>query len=237
MAFSLEEIRMREKEYHDCCYDNLELFAEGSWLHKPVKAVMDYFSYLDTKPEVNVLDLGCGVGRNSIPIALKMDECRTGKIVCVDLLDSAIRNLAKNVDRYMVSDKIELVRSDIRDYIIIPHFFDFIFSVSTIEHLDSELTFDRVIRGMIDGTKHKGLHYILMNTNVRETHIESSKSLEPMFELSFQAEYLLGKFHSHYGDWTVLEQTVKPYELEIDRNGERVLLQSDVVTWAVQKDR
>jgi 2-polyprenyl-3-methyl-5-hydroxy-6-metoxy-1,4-benzoquinol methylase len=61
----IDYIREEEKKYHEHCYDNYKLFEEGSWLHKPVKTVMDLFTYFDGKPELRVLDLGCGIGRNS----------------------------------------------------------------------------------------------------------------------------------------------------------------------------
>jgi SAM-dependent methyltransferase len=61
-------IRTKEKEYHDECYTTTELFEPGSWLHKPVKTIIDLLELFDHQTEVNVLDLGCGVGRNCIPI-------------------------------------------------------------------------------------------------------------------------------------------------------------------------
>jgi len=80
----ISQIRTEEKKYHDYCYDNYTLFEAGSWLHKPVKTVIDLLPMLEGKEEVKVLDLGCGVGRNSIPIAEKMKKSG-GKVVCVDL--------------------------------------------------------------------------------------------------------------------------------------------------------
>lgn len=86
------DIRSKEKEYHDHCYENYKLFEQGSWLHKPVQTILDLFSNFDDRDEVNVLDLGCGIGRNSIPLVEKLGE-RKGTIVCVDLLESAIDKL------------------------------------------------------------------------------------------------------------------------------------------------
>jgi SAM-dependent methyltransferase len=58
----IEFIRKEEKKYHDHCYDHYKLFEEGSWLHKPVKTVMDLLPLFDGREHLRVLDLGCGVG-------------------------------------------------------------------------------------------------------------------------------------------------------------------------------
>lgn len=78
----IEFIRNEEKKYHDYCYDKYKLFEEGSWLHKPVKTVTDLLHLFDGKENVKVLDLGCGVGRNSIPKA-EVIKSKNGKVVCV----------------------------------------------------------------------------------------------------------------------------------------------------------
>jgi methylase of polypeptide subunit release factors len=58
--------RRKEIEYHEKFYAETELFQPGSWLSRPVKVVLES---LPQKDNIQVLDLGCGVGRNSIPIA------------------------------------------------------------------------------------------------------------------------------------------------------------------------
>ncbi|MNP80885.1 hypothetical protein D3C76_1790980 [compost metagenome] len=55
-----------------------------------------------------------------------------------------------------------------------------------------------------------------------------------MYELMFETTYLSKKFEKLYKNWKTLKHTVKPFEVEITRDGRRVLLESDVVTWVVQ---
>lgn len=88
----LELIRKEEMKYHDFCYENYKLFEEGSWLYKPVKTVMDLLPIFKNHEKIRVLDLGSGVGRNSIPIAQEIKN-KNGKVVCIDLLDSALDKL------------------------------------------------------------------------------------------------------------------------------------------------
>jgi 2-polyprenyl-3-methyl-5-hydroxy-6-metoxy-1,4-benzoquinol methylase len=230
----LQIIRQKEKEYHDACYENHVFFQPGSWLHKPVKTIMDLMSHFDDKSEIDVLDLGSGVGRNSIPIAVKLKQ-KKGKVVCVDFLDSAISKLQQYSHHYGVKDQICPILSEISKYRIREASFDFIFSVSALEHLESEEVFDRVLEGMIKGTKLHGLNCIIISTNIRETIIESGEPIEPMFELLFDTDYLIHKFESMYNGWELIKKTVKSYGAEIARDGKKVFLESNVITWAVRK--
>jgi len=84
----IEHIRKEEKKYHDLCYENYKLFEEGSWLYKPVKTVLDQLPLFEGKQDIRVLDLGSGVGRNSIPVAKEIKN--NGKVVCVDLFSLSI---------------------------------------------------------------------------------------------------------------------------------------------------
>lgn len=230
----LQMIRKSEKEYHDHCYENVELFEPGSWLHKPVQTIMDLLPAFDQKKEVNVLDLGSGVGRNSIPLASYFAE-KEGKVVCVDLLESAAKKLAQYSEQYNVSEKIQLVKSDISEYNIPTNYFDLIIAVSALEHLDSEKAFDKVIDQMIRGTKTEGINCMIINTGVRETKLETGESIDPMYELLFETNFLIEKLEQAYQGWEKIKFTVKPYTIEITRDEQPIMLESDVVTWVARK--
>ena len=229
----LQLIRKSEKAYHDHCYEHDELFKPGSWLHKPVKTVMELLPMLEQNKEVNVLDLGSGVGRNSIPIADYFKE-KAGKVVCVDLLESAIKKLGQYSEQYNVSHKIHPVLSDISEYSIPHNEFHLIVSVSALEHVDSERTFDEVIVNMILGTQIDGINCIIISTGIKETMIDTGESIEPMYEILFETNHLIEKLERVYKGWHHIKLTVRPYAIEIVREGQRVRLESDVVTWVVQ---
>ncbi|ANS74200.1 hypothetical protein AWM70_06065 [Paenibacillus yonginensis] len=230
----LQLIRQKEKEYHDEAYKQFELFQPGSWLHKPVQTIMELLVHFKEKDELRVLDLGCGVGRNSIPIAQSL-EYKPGEVVAVDLLESAVAKLQSYSRQYGVEDRIRPVLSDISAYPIAERYFDLIFSVSALEHLDSEANWSEVIKRMKQGTKPGGLNAIIMSTSVRETVEDTGDELDPMYELMFSTESLLQKLEGLYAGWEVLKQTVKPYAVQIKRDGRAIKLESDVVTWVVQR--
>ncbi|WEG11702.1 class I SAM-dependent methyltransferase [Pullulanibacillus sp. KACC 23026] len=231
----IEYIRSAEKDYHDYCYDNYRLFEKGSWLNKPVKMVMDQLQLFAENESLSVLDLGSGVGRNSIPIA---QHIKKGKVVCVDLLNSAIDKLKQYSNEFGVSGLIQTVRSDIADYTIQKEDFNYIVAVSSLEHLDSEETFEKVVQQMAKGTKVNGINCIIVNSNLTETLLESNEKLEALMEINLTTEEMLTKLHDLYGDgWEVINELVKPLDYQIVRNEKPVLLSTDAITFVVRKTR
>lgn len=229
----IEYIREEEKKYHDFCYDNYKLFEKGSWLYKPVKTVMNYLSFFDKK-ELKVLDLGSGVGRNSIPIAEKI-KGSGGKVVCVDLLDSAIEKLERYSRDFEVETAIELVQADIGDYPIKKDAFDYIIAVSSIEHVATEDIFDKVLQQMMEGTKVGGINCIIVNSEITEVEIETNKILDALMEINLPTDKMINKLKSIYEGWEVVNQSVKALEYPIVRNDKQVMLKTNAITYVGRK--
>lgn len=231
----IEFIRNEEKKYHDYCYENYKLFEEGSWLYKPVKTVMDLLPLLDNKDNLKVIDLGCGVGRNSIPIAEAIKD-RNGKVVCVDILDSALNKLKEYSNEYHVEDIIQTEKADIGNYEIQPNEFDLVVAVSTLEHVNSEAIFDKVVRQMADGTKDNGVNCLIVNSELEEIDLETKVKLDALMELNLSTETMINKLSSIYSEWSVLKTIVKPLEYNIIRNEKPVLLKTNAITYVVRKN-
>ncbi|WP_240417042.1 class I SAM-dependent methyltransferase [Paenibacillus periandrae] len=230
----IERIRNEERKYHEACYDNYQLFEEGSWLHKPVKTVMDTLSNFDYMNKLIVLDLGCGVGRNSIPIAETL-KTRSGKVVCIDLMQAALNKLLRYSHKYGVSDYMETYLSDIGEYNISDKEFDYIIAVSALEHVESELKFTQVLEKMVRGTKDRGINCIIMNTNIQEIDISTSTELEPLIELNMTTDRSKELLSRAYEGWEVNYTTVKSLAFNIERNEREILLKSDCITYVVQR--
>lgn len=229
----IQYIRNAEKEYHDFCYDHYKLFEEGSWLYKPVKTVMDQLPQFKEVDEVHVLDLGSGVGRNSIPIAKYI---KGGKVVCVDLLDSAIEKLTKYSKEYGVHHVIEAVQSDIGDYYIQKEYFDYIVAVSSLEHLASIEEFKHVVQQMALGTRVNGINCIIVNSSLEEILLETNERLTPLVELNLATEDMQVMLNKLYGEkWEVLSEIVKPLEYQIVRDYKPVLLRTNAITYVVRR--
>lgn len=228
-----ETIRKEEKKYHDYCYDNYKLFEEGSWLHKPVKTVMELLPLFKDKNNMRVLDLGSGVGRNSIPIAQEIKN-KNGNIVCVDLLDSALNKLKIYSKEYEVKEVIETVKADIGHYEIARDEYDLIVAVSTLEHVESKDVFEHVVNQMILGTKNGGINCIIVNSEVEEIDLESNRKLDAMIEVNIKTKDMINKLNSMYEKWTLLKQLVKPLEYKIVRDGRDVLLKTNAITYVIK---
>lgn len=229
----VDYIRNKEKEYHDACYDNYKLFEKGSWLYRPVKTVMEQLPYFKEKTNIRVLDIGSGVGRNSIPIAKEIKG--RGEVVCVDLLSSATEKLNQYRKEYDVEEVIKLETVDIEDYPIEKEGFDFIIAVSALEHVASETVFDQVIKNMAKGTRKNGINCIIVNSEVEEIDIAENKKLDVMMEMNMKTDEMLYKLNRLYEGWEVREQLVKPLKYTITRDEKDVLLQTNAITYVVRK--
>ncbi|WP_312098234.1 class I SAM-dependent methyltransferase [Niallia sp.] len=230
----LDLIRKEEKKYHDFCYENYKLFEEGSWLYKPVKAVMDLLSFFPNKENMQVLDLGSGVGRNIIPIAQELKD-KNGKVICVDLLDSALEKLKLYSKEYKVEGIIETRKADIGHYVIDKNKFDLIVAVSTLEHVESDEVFEYVLKQMAVGTKKDGINCLIVNSEIEEIELETNKKLEAMMEINKKTEDMIHTLSRIYRGWEVLFQVVKPLEYIIGRDEKEVLLKTNAITFIVKK--
>ena len=87
----LQSIRESERHSHMELYSDKELYKEGSWLQKPIQTVTELFPLFAECEKFRALDLGCGVGRNSIAIAKQFQDvpCR---IDCMDILKFAMES-------------------------------------------------------------------------------------------------------------------------------------------------
>lgn len=179
--------------------------------------------------------MGCGVGRNSIPIAEAI-KARNGKVVCVDLLDSALNKLKEYSKEFQVEEVIRTEKADIGNYEIKPNEYDLIVEVSTLEHVKSESIFEKVVQQMADGTKSSGINLLIVNSELEEIELETSVKLDAMLEVNLLTEDMLNKLNSIYSGWEVLKTIVKPLEYNITRNEKPVLLKTKAITYIVRKN-
>ncbi|SIQ55532.1 Methyltransferase domain-containing protein [Bacillus cereus] len=227
-------IRQEEKKYHNLCYEQYKLFETGSWLYKPVKTVMDLMEYFEGQNNLQVLDLGSGVGRNSIPIAQKIKNA-SGTVTCVDLLDSALTKLQIYSKEHDVFEVIKTEQAAIENYYIQPDTFDYIVAISSLEHVQSEEDLKNVLHSMKKGTKTVGINCFIINSNIQEIDLHKNEKLDALIEINLPTEDMLHLLKSIYKEWQEIKVEIKEIAYNIVRNERHIQLKTNAITFVVQK--
>ncbi|ASI83548.1 class I SAM-dependent methyltransferase [Bacillus thuringiensis] len=230
----IDYIRQEEKKYHDLCYEQYKLFEIGSWLYKPVKTVMDLMDHFEGQNNLQVLDLGSGVGRNSIPIAQKLRNT-SGTVTCVDLLNSALTKLQTYSKEHDVFEVIKTEQAAIENYHIDSNAYDYIVAVSSLEHVKSEEDFKNVLHSMKKGTKNGGINCLIINSNIQEIDLKTNEELEALIEINLPTEEIIRLLKSIYKGWKEVKVEIKELAYNIVRDERHIQLKTNAITFVVQK--
>ena len=234
MSDRVVQIRESEKKSHSEIYLKEKLYDTDGWLSKPIKTVREICTLFSDCQNIRVLDLGAGVGRNSIYLAeeFKSKECL---IDCVDFLDIAIDKLNQNAMEHDVSRHINGIVESIEEYAIAPDTYDLIMAVSALEHVDSEAAFVKKLEEIKHGIKNAGIACLVMNSEIREVNADTYEELEPQFEVNMTTEKMNSLIENTFKDWKVIKKSVVKQEYEIPRNGVTSKLSTNVITFVVRK--
>ncbi|MGN4443652.1 class I SAM-dependent methyltransferase [Bacillus cereus group sp. MYBK79-1] len=230
----IDHIRHEEKKYHDLYYEQYKLFETGSWLYKPVKTVMDLMDYFQGQNNLQVLDLGSSVGRNSIPIAQKIKHT-SGTVTCVDLLDSALTKLQTYSKEHDVFEVIKAEQTAIENYYIQPDTYDYIVAVSSLEHVKSEKDLTNVLHSMKKGTKTGGINCLIINSNIQEIDLHTKEELDALIEINLATDDMIRLLKSIYKEWQEIKVEIKELAYNIVRNDRHIQLKTNAITFVVQK--
>ena len=230
----LEAIRQAEARSHTEAYENLTLYAPGSWLSKPVKALEALLPLYEKERGLRVLDLGSGVGRNAIACA---ERLRDSTVECVDILPMAIEKLRENAEKYGVSAQIRGVACPVDRFEVARDGYDLIIAASVLEHLDSRESAVRKLREIAAGIRTGGAVLIVMNTGVREWDCTSGESLPPQFEVNLPPAEVRGLLGDAFRGWEVLWDKCIHYEYQVPRSGRNAEIHAEVVTFTARRTR
>ena len=230
----LHEIRQAEAESHIQVYTNHVLFTPGSWLAKPVKTVAELLPLFEEYTEFRALDLGSGVGRNSIPVAQHFKDIPCC-MECVDILDLAIGKLNENALQYGVAGSIMGIVSSIDDYEISTDRYDLIMAISALEHIASRSAFEKKLSEIRDGLRFGGLACLIVNSGVMERDKATGKELSPQFEVNLPTGQMQHLLENTFAGWQVIKHTIVHQKYDIPRACGLAELETDVVTYVVRK--
>ena len=230
----INRIRESERKTHTEIYSDEKLYATDSWLKKPIKTVRDIVPLFEDYEALRVLDLGSGVGRNSIYVAefFKDKNC---VVECVDLLEIAIEKLHENAQERGVSASIRGIQKSIEEYAIAGNSYDFIMAVSALEHIDTEDSFRMKLAEIRAGLREKGVVCLVMNSEVREQNRDTKETVDAQFEVNLTTEKLQEYLNEVFEGWSALKSTVSAQEYDIPREGFISRLSTNVVTFVARK--
>lgn len=230
----LEEIRDAEARSHTAAYENLTLYAPGSWLSKPVKALEALLPLYENRRGLRVLDLGSGVGRNAIACARSLSDA---DVACVDILPVAIEKLEENADYFGVSRQIRGIVSPVDGFCVEPEGYDIILAASVLEHLDDRDCAVRKLEQIAAGIRPGGAVLIVMNTGVREWDAETGEALPPQFEVNLPPEEVRSLLAEQFSGWEVLWDKCIHYEYPVPRGRRNAMICAEVVTFTARRTR
>lgn len=230
----LARIRENERKSHTKIYTNEKLYQPGSWLQRPIKTVQDIASLFDGFKRLRVLDLGCGVGRNSIYIAeqFRNIDCL---VDCVDLLEIAIEKLLENAADRNVSSHINGITKAIEEYKIPKDSYDLIMAISALEHIDSQESFLRKLSEIRDGVHKDGIVCLVVNSDVEETCAETGEPMDAQFEVNLPSETIRAVLSECFCDWDVLKLSAVAQQYDIPREYCTSRLYTNVITYVARK--
>lgn len=224
------------QKYHREFFKKAKLFENGTWVAESegylLKLVEEYFG---EKKNIQILDLGCGIGRNAIPMA-KIIGPNGGKVTCVDVLDIAIEKLKENSEKYGVLNYIESQIKEVENFFIKKDYFDLVLSFNVLEHgVSNEGAFFKVIEDIKNGTKNGGLNYLGITTNLEELDAKTFEKLpkDIVYDASF--EKARSDLEDVYKDWEILSAEKTFYKEEYVKNGKMIVWKSDFLTFVARK--
>jgi SAM-dependent methyltransferase len=230
----LEKIRKAEADSHRASYENLELYAPGSWLSKPVRALEALLPLYEDRRGLRVLDLGSGVGRNAIACAARLPESR---VECVDILPLAIEKLRENAEKLGVAEQISGCCGPVDGFQVKRDGYDLILAASVLEHLDSREGAIGKMRQIADGIRPGGAMILVMNTGVREWDAETGEKLDAQFEVNLQPGEVKALLADCFRGWEILWDKCIHYEYPVPRGERMAVISSEVVTFTARRSK
>lgn len=233
MDSRIDKIRESEKISHTKIYNDEVLYNTDSWLKSPIKTVKDIVPLFSDQGYIRVLDLGCGIGRNSIYVAeqFKNKGCM---VDCVDILDIAIEKLKNNACIHDVEENINGMVCTIEQFSIPKNAYDLILAVSVLEHVDSRKSFLNKLQEIKEGIKSQGIVCLVLNSEVTEHNMNTKEVLEPQFEVNLPSEIIQAYIDDVFAGWNTIKKTISPQEYDIPRESVMSHLSTNVVTFVGQ---
>jgi tellurite methyltransferase len=219
----MAEGRAETVRYHQEFYRRHRLNEPGSWLHRPSSFVLRSVGAVTATGPLLAVDLGCGVGRHTIPVASALPS--GSLVIGVDLLPIAATELTRNAREAGVPDAIQAVVADLETFTIKPARVALLIACSALEHVSSRLAMEQVLLGWQRVTRIGGVHCLVIGVDRHEVDLNGrTRPARVEFPLTqVEAEALL---REGYSGWEWLEYVTDTFTVTEERGGTPYRLRS-----------
>jgi ubiquinone/menaquinone biosynthesis C-methylase UbiE len=225
-----------DKEYLKLAADELNCIKQLS------------YDYLNVSPGNRLLDVGCGPGTDTIPMARLVGE--TGLVVGIDHDEIMLQEAKKKAIESAVSNRVWHLKANIEHIPCEDRYFDACRSERVFQHLTNP---EQVLHEMIRVTKLLGLVVVLdtdwatFSIDTDETDIErrlsrftaehllcngySGRRLFRLFTNQNLIDIFLGIFPTYVTNYTFARQAFRLDQIEKDALRENVITQHELDRW------
>jgi SAM-dependent methyltransferase len=219
----MAEGRAETIRYHQEFYRRYRLNEPGSWLHRPSPFVLRSVGAVTATGPLLAVDLGCGVGRHSIPVASALPA--GSLVIGVDLLPIAATELMRNACEAGVPDAIRAVVADIETFTIAPTRVALLIACSALEHVSSKSAMEQALLSWQKVTRVGGVHCLVIGVDRYEVGPNGrTRPARVEFPLTqVEAEVMLRDL---YSGWEWLEYAADTFTVTEERGGTPYRLRS-----------
>jgi tellurite methyltransferase len=222
--------RSETLRYHAALYAEHALFEPGSWLARPARYVLEALAHVPNDRVTQVLDLGAGIGRHTLPIARQLPNAR---ILALDLLPLAVQRLLENAAAWGIADRVDAHVADMEHYHFPVGCFDLIVSCSVLEHLPAA-ALPSVLARLARATAPSGINCLIIGADRHEITADGSRRPAPI-ELQIDADTVHALLASSFEGWEVLDTSSSVVRVSEERDGESYVLASRTIRWLVRR--
>jgi 2-polyprenyl-3-methyl-5-hydroxy-6-metoxy-1,4-benzoquinol methylase len=240
---TFEKARNETISYHKLYYTRHQLFEKDSWLAKPDSGLIQLlekdliagYKKAGRKDALRLLDLGSGVGRNAVPMAMTLQkEEIPARLTAVDVLAESIDILTENCTKYDVAEIIEQVVADNDEFVIEPASYDLIAAISVVEHCAGKVKVLKLLKAIAKGLKPGGLACIEMTTDRHVIDLKTKQAIPTYVETPLSETQVKEMLSEAFADCRTISLEVFPYKEVLDKDDKKILWQSKQVSFSTR---
>lgn len=236
MNDNFERARAETIKYHLDYYSKHKLFAPGSWLEKSDQYVQRLFAWLRSRSQPRVLDLGSGVGRNGIAVAMQLQDLPDACVECVDVLPEAIRLLHQYARDHEVGHLVRAICVDLEKFEISQSSYDLVIAISVLEHCSSVAAVEEVLGRIAAGIRPGGKCRLEFTTDRNVRDQATGEPVETFVETRLDGNVLKLLLDKVFCGWQVEMLKLEPYKEVLSRDGRDILWQSSQWNYIAQRN-